>query len=312
MQKPKMLRPGDHVALLALSSPAKSPEEVDSAVRALEGYGLRVHRGASLTLSRDYLAGSAAERTRDVARALKHKDMRGLFFLRGGYGSAQLLGGIDFEEIARRQILVAGFSDLTSILNACVRAKIASLHLPTMASHFVAHPPTARVDRAFRALAFGEEPLGSLRDVSAAPAFEAIHPGSAKGVLVGGNLTVFTTLIGTPWMPNPKGKILFLEEVGETPYRIDRMLTHLRNCGYLEKLSGIVLGQFTNCRHQKPERWTWRRAVEEALAGLRVPTITGLPCGHGHPSFPLPLGVRCSFSSKEGDLYFGEKLVIAR
>jgi muramoyltetrapeptide carboxypeptidase len=240
MKKPRMLREGDRVALLALSSPAKSPREVDKAVHALEGYGLSVIRGKSLTLARDYIAGTAAERIQDVTRAMAHDDLAGIFFLRGGYGSAQLLAGIDFEEIARRRILVGGFSDLTSILNACVSANLCALHVPTMASHFVAHPPTSDVDRTFRALAFGSKPVGSIREQSGGPRLQTLRPGSAKGRLIGGNLTVFTTLIGTPWMPAPRGKILFLEEVGETPYRIDRMLTHLRNCGYLGQLAGIV------------------------------------------------------------------------
>jgi len=306
MKKPRMLREGDRVALLALSSPAKSPREVDKAVHALEAYGLSVIRGKSLTLARDYIAGTAAERIQDVTRAMSYDDLAGIFFLRGGYGSAQLLTGIDFEEIARRRILVGGFSDLTSILNACVSANLCALHVPTMASHFVAHPPTSEVDRTFRALTFGSKPLGSIREKTGGPRLETLRSGSAKGLLIGGNLTVFTTLIGTPWMPSPKGKILFIEEVGETPYRIDRMLTHLRNCGYLGRLSGIVLGQFTDCGHPKAGRWSWLEAVDEALKGLEIPTVFGLPSGHGHPSFPLPVGVHCEMSTRTGDIVFLE------
>jgi len=306
MRKPRALRKGDLVALLALSSPAKSAREVEKAAQVLEGYGLCVLRGKSLGLARDYIAGSASQRLRDLDHALSHEGLRGVFFLRGGYGSAQLLGGMEFRQIARRRILIAGFSDLTSVLNGCLANGLCALHVPTLASHFVATPPNEEMDRAFNALAFGTAPLGSLRGWSSAFRVQGLQSGTASGRLIGGNLTVFTTLIGTPWLPEPRGRILFLEDVGETPYRIDRMMTHLRNTGYLSQLSGILLGQFTECGAPKPGRWTWLEAIDEALRGLRIPTAYGLPCGHGHPSLPLPLGVRCAFSTRTGELEITE------
>lgn len=310
-----MLRPGDTVALLALSSPARSSAEVDAAVTVLESFQWNVRRGSSLTARRDYLAGTDALRVADFHRALGDPAVRGIFFLRGGYGSGRLLPDLDLRAAKRERKLIAGFSDLTSLLNALDRAGLATLHMATMASHFVERPLQGESRALFHRAVAGAEPLGGVRDWPGANLevrSGASRSSMLRGRLLGGNLEVFCTLLGTRWMPKPNGRILFLEEVHEKPYAIDRSLTHLRNAGYLDALAGIVFGQFTDCEPPAPGRWNAREAILEALRRVRIPVLFGVPSGHGHASGPIPFGVEAELhSGRKPDLVFLESFATA-
>lgn len=309
-KRPRALREGDTVALLALSSPARDPEEVAAARAVLEGFGWNVRLGSTLRLNRDYLAGAAAQRAADLARAVADPKVRALFFLRGGYGSAQLLGLADFRAIARRRLLVAGFSDLTTILNALDAAGLATLHVPTLASHFLAKAPTEAERTHFAQLVSDRTGGGwSLQERTGGFHVEVLGRGTARGALLGGNLEVFHCLAGTDHLPDPTGRILFLEDVNEAPYAIDRSLTHLRAIGYLDALAGIAFGQFTACESKGRYRWSALEAAREATRGLRMPILWGLPAGHGYPSFALPFGVPCVLDCRRGDLVFEEGFV---
>lgn len=297
---PHPVQEGDTVALLALSSPAKADHEVDGARAILESWGLRVRMGRSLRLRRDYLAGTARERAGDLARAVADEQVRALFFLRGGYGAAQAMPLIDLDAIIRRRLFVAGFSDLTILLNALAARGLATLHAPTLASHFVNARASAELESAMRRLMAGVDRSISWTAARAEPLFN--RGGAARGPLIGGNLTVFTTMIGTPWLPKPDGAILLLEEVHESPYRVDRMITHLRNAGYLGKLSGIALGDFTDCDGNSMGRWNWREGAAEALREIRVPVLAGIPIGHDSVSLPVWLGAETRIGPRAGVL----------
>ncbi len=285
---PHGIREGDTVALLALSSPAKAETEVEGARAVLESWGLRVRMGRSLRLRRDYLAGTARERAADLALAIADPRVRGLFFIRGGYGAAQAMPLLDLPAIVRRRLLVAGFSDLTILLNALAARGLATLHAPTLASHFVNAKASPELEGTMRRLIAGEDRRIEWRAARPEPLLN--RGGRASGTLLGGNLTVFCSMVGTPWLPRPDGAILLLEEIHESPYRVDRMLTHLRNAGYLGRLAGIALGDFTDCDGNAMGRWNWREGVAEALRGLRVPVLAGLPVGHDKVSLPVWVG----------------------
>ncbi|MDX2175950.1 MAG: LD-carboxypeptidase [Candidatus Sumerlaeia bacterium] len=287
---PPPLPPGSTVALLAMSSPAREERDVPAACALLESWGYRVRPGASLGWIDDYLAGTPEDRARELADTLADPAVDGVLFLRGGSGAGQLLARFDTRALARGKCL-GGYSDLTALLNTLAMHGGSAWHLPTTAALATPEKATpATVDAARRALA-GELAGGySLRRLTGGFAAERPVPGNARGRLLGGNLTVFTTLLGTRHLPDPEGAILFLEDINEPPYRIDRMLTHLGNAGYLDRLAGFAFGGFTACDPPKPGGRTALEAALYALRGRPLPVIAGLPAGHDATSFPLPIG----------------------
>lgn len=293
---PNPIGEGDTVALLALSSPVKADAELEGARAVLESWGLRVRMGRSLRLRRDYLAGTARERAADLALALDNPRVRALFFIRGGYGAAQVIPRIDLDQIVRRRLLVAGFSDLTILLNALAARGLATLHAPTLASHFVNAKASPELDAAMRRLIAGRDRAIHITATQTDRSRILARGANARGSLIGGNLTVFCTMIGTPWLPSPNRAILLLEDIHETPYRLDRMLTHLRNAGYLGRLAAIALGDFTDCDGGSLGRWGWHQGIAEALRDLRLPVLPGLPVGHDKLSLPIWIGAPTELS----------------
>lgn len=302
--------PGAAVAIVALSSPVRSDDELEVARRRAEELGLVPHflpgtdqRGGE---GATYLAGDDDVRAASLVAALEDPSFAAVWCLRGGYGSARLLRRLPAGILARHPKPIIGFSDATSILNARVAAGHVAIHGP-MPATWADGREGLGADRAHLAalLAAPAEPW-SLQQRSGGFEAVTITPGSARGPLVGGNLSVFHTLAGTPWMPPMEGAILFLEELNEAPYRIDRMVTHLLNSGALDGIAGVALGTFTEQGEPSP------KALDAALRGLgpvaaRVPVLAGLPCGHGPRNAALPLGAVAVLDGGAGDVRVGAK-----
>ncbi|MBI5153987.1 LD-carboxypeptidase [Candidatus Poribacteria bacterium] len=312
VRRPPVLRNGDCVALLAPAGPARSPEEVESVREALRQLGFRVRLGKSVLKRSDYLAGSDADRARDLNRAWADPAIRAVFCLRGGYGSGRLLSLLDFDALSRSPKLFAGFSDLTSLHGAILRrCGVATLHGPTAVSAFVGRKVTPAAARTFEWLAGATDALGSYAQAMKWTDPVTIRKGKAAGRLVGGNLTVFCTLLGTPFLPKPQGKILFLEDVGEEPYRLDRMLNHLRQAGYLAQLQGILLGKFSRCHSRHPGREAPGVVLERCLRDFPIPVLANFPAGHCRHHASLPLGCRVELDADNGDVVALESLCVA-
>lgn len=304
--RPRALAPGDRVALVSPASGEKQKGEIPRIVAALEELGLDVRTGRRLGESEDYLGGSDAHRLADLQRAFADPAIRAVFFLRGGYGSGRLLPGLDFAPLGRAPKLLVGFSDLTSILMAAWKeTSLCSLHAP-MGWHLAYAPQQPGPRLLFLRQLMTARPGGSLRETLAWEGGVTMRRGVARGRLIGGNLSVFVTLLGTPWLPAPRGRILFLEDVGEKPYRLDRMMTHLRNTGYLDRVAGIVLGQFTNCEPTSPDSGTAHEALARCLRGLKVPILAGIPVGHGRDTASLPFGTTVTLDAGGRDLILEE------
>ena len=279
MIKPPALRRGDAVSLVAPAG-ALSPEALETAMERIRELGLEPRPCSRVLARRDYLAGADEVRLEDLRSALADPGTRAVFALRGGYGTARLLPFLDLSFLRSRPKAVIGFSDLTALHLALDRLGIVSFHGPMPGVGEWSDYERAGLWRALGGGLPGEIPL---------PQGEALPAGEARGPLVGGNLSVLAASLGTPWEVRTAGRILLLEEVGEAPYRIDRLLNQLRQAGKLSRVRGILLGEVAGVPPTDALRV--EEVFREYLDGLGVPVLRGLPFGHGSRRGTLPLGV---------------------
>ena len=312
-QLPKALRRGDTVALVSPASPFFDPESYVIAREMVTSLGYRPKPMPNSERTTNYLAGTDAERAADVNAAFADPEVQAIWCLRGGYGSPRILPLLDYESIRKHPKVFIGYSDITAPLNAIHRLTgLVTFHGPVASENLTDYTLTD-----LKKVIGEARPAGA---IAAPPPFEPkegrverenrifrIAPGRARGRLVGGNISVFDTLIGTPFEPELKGRILFLEEVGEEPYRIDRWLTHLVLTGKLSGCAGIVLGKFLDCgpRELQPSfngTWTWQQVVADRFSGLGIPVLAGLMFGHGSQKSTLPIGVEAELDADRGTL----------
>lgn len=292
---------GDAVAVVAPASPAPRAA-VERGIARLEAWGLRVVRGRHLSTRRGYLAASDAERAADLAAALADPAVRAVFCVRGGYGTPRLLDRLDYAALAPHPKIVVGYSDVTALLLALHRrAGWVVFHGPMVASDLGAETPSAETLEGLRRALFEPAPLGRVAQPSGLPPPVVIRPGAAAGRLTGGNLSLVAATLGTPYEIRTRGRILFLEDVGEAPYRVDRLLTHLGNAGRLDGVAGVAYGELES---------GVREVLEDRLGGLGVPVLAGLAIGHGRHKATLPLGVRATLDASEGFLRVEEPAVV--
>lgn len=234
-----------------------------------------------------YLAGSDALRAADFNDAARDPQIRAIFALRGGYGTMRMLDVIDYGALAADPKVLLGYSDLTALLNAVTqRTGLVTFHGPVAALSKFTENEIAWLRRAI----MDTRPLGEL----CAPGSESISPGSARGRLCGGNLSLVSALCGTPYEIDTSGALLVLEEVDEAPYRIDRMLTQLRLSGALKRASGILIGRCANCDVDEEHVYSampLRRALRDRLGDLGIPVLAQLPIGHDGEQWTLPIGL---------------------
>lgn len=245
-----------------------------------------------------YLAGDDARRLAELRRALEEEGTRAIVCARGGFGATRLLAELDVAEVRRAQKLLVGFSDVTALHALWARAQIGSTHGPMVAW-------LGRADDAARAdwVAALEGRTLHARGLHTIVRgrSEGRSEGRAEGVLLGGNLAVLAALVGTPYAPPLEGAVLFLEDVGEAPYRIDRSITQLRQAQWFRGVRAIVLGDFVRCA-PGDHGVTVEAVLEERLGDLGVPVLTGLCAGHGATNHALPFGARVVVDVDAGTL----------
>lgn len=312
--KPPRLRPGDVVGLVEPAGFTDDQFDLDLVRETIAAMGLRSRLGKHLTERRGYLAGSDVDRAADVNAMFADPDVRAVFAVRGGWGCARVLPHLDFATIQANPKLLVGFSDITALhLAFAARAGFPTIHGPNAASSW----PRFSWD-AFRAIAFdGATPVlvnpvaQEDRLVQRNGRIRTFRGGKVSGRLLGGNLTVLAALMGTPWMPDFDGAILFLEDVKEAPYRIDRMLTQLALSGLLGRLAGVVFGQCTNCNASEPSYggFTVSEVLQQHFAPLGVPAFQGAAIGHIASQFSLPVGVRAEIDADAGSIRLLESAV---
>jgi len=298
MIRPPALRPGARIALVAPAGPLEDGA-VDRAVDRVRAWGFEPVVGEHAHRRHGYLAAPDPERAADFNTALRDDSVDAIWCLRGGYGVMRILDEIDWPALARRPRPVIGFSDNTALHLAIRRHGVVSFHGP--------HPATEALTRfsadgLLRALTVAG-PAGILPFPGGGESAKTLAGGVAEGPLVGGNLSLVASTLGTPYAVQAAGALLFLEEVGEATYRVDRLLSQLRLAGVLDSVAGIVLGGFTEVPDEGRENVPSIEAVlEDLLGGLGVPVAYGFPFGHVDDNWTLPVGVRARLDADAGTL----------
>lgn len=313
--KPPRLRRGDTIGLVAPAMFADDVLEVEAIAAVIAGMGLVAKIGRSVTTRWGYLAGTDRQRADDINAMYADDRVRAVFAIHGGWGSARLLPYLDWKLIRANPKLLIGSSDITALhLAFAARAGFPTIHGPNASNGW-----NEISWNSFWSLAFeGGTPLFRNPDAATLdPLLQdrwrtmAITPGKAMGRLVGGNLSVLSSLVGTPWLPDFTGAILFLEDTGEAEYRIDRMMTQLALAGILGKLAGVVFGQCTRCTTGIADYsgFTVPQILQQHLAPLRVPAFHGANIGHVANQLSMPVGVRAEINAGAGTIRILEPVV---
>jgi muramoyltetrapeptide carboxypeptidase len=287
---PPRLLPGATIGIVAPASPPSDPSKLERGIAYIESLGYTVLRGASLDARLGYLSGDDALRAWDINAMFGNEQIAAIFCSRGGYGATRILDKLDYTLIARHPKIFVGFSDITALHMALLRrARLLSFAGPMVAAE-MEQPMDDSTATAFWPLIASQSAGGRIRP-SMLAASRPIRPGRAEGALVGGNLAVLMSLMGTPYEPRWDGTILFLEDVGENVYKIDRMLSQLRNARVLSRIAGVLLGQFSSIPEDAPNR-DLEDVLREYLLPLRIPILADIPFGHIVPKLTLPMGAR--------------------
>ena len=295
--KPGALGRGDRIGIIAPGGPV-TRDELEAGMRFLESRGHSIVSGPHLYESKGYLAGDDEDRLEDLHGMFRNPGVKAVLCARGGYGTLRLLDKIDYPLIRRNPKIIAGYSDITALLLALYKMSgLVTFHGPMVKDLSTSD---SRNMEYLLDLTGSPDPLERVLQGAL-----CLRPGRAVGPLLGGNLSLLCHLIGTPYMPSLKGAILFIEDRGEPPYRIDRMLTHLRLSGLLQELAGLVTGQFEECGDAS----TINGLLEGATSGPGIPVVAGLPLGHGRTNLPLPVGLRASLDAERMTLSVSESCV---
>lgn len=292
--RPKRLRKGAKIALVATGSPFKK-EDFDRGVQGLLSLGFEIQYHTLLFEQSGYLAGSDEHRARLLTEAFIDDEVQAVLCVRGGYGTLRMLGHIDASLFKTHPKIIMGYSDVTALLNfAFDTGGLITFHGPMLTEW-----PDLSDDYLYHFLNLLTKEVSL---VIAPPGREIIRKGRVQGRLMGGNLTTLAHLVGTPYEPSWEGRILFVEDSGEKLYRIDRLFTQLKYAGRLSKLAGLVLGRFSD---GVEEEEVWEFAYQN-LQELNIPIVAGFPFGHGRENMAVPIGARFKLDGHEGVLELAE------
>ncbi len=295
--RPPALQRGDRVALVAPAGPVsrRALSQARSALRALD---LDVETIGEPTARLRYLAGPDEARVKALHEAFADPEVRAIFALRGGYGTTRLLPLLNLDLIRANPTIFIGSSDVTALLTVLTQqAGLVAFHGPGAADAFFRQADPAVLERFWR-LVSAPKPLGQVRPGE----LRALRGGRARGRLVGGCLSLLAATSGTPWQLEAQGAVLFLEDVGEAAYRIDRMLTQLDQAGVIEGVVAVVVGEMVRCLVPRGEAWSLDEVLLDRLGPLEVPILAGFPAGHGRNEVVLPLGVEVEVDAEAGSL----------
>lgn len=276
-------------------------QRLSKGLHYLKERGYKIKLGKHVSDVHGYLAGQDADRVHDLNSMLCDPEVDAVFCTRGGYGTPRILPHIDYEVIKERPKILVGYSDITALqLAIFARTGLVTFSGPMVAvelgkgvapfteAHFWPLLTSANI---------------SLKMTARDGPLERLKPGRATGTLLGGNLAMVCSLLGTEYLPDLRGAILVIEEIGEEPYRLDRMLTQLKLAGVLAQAGGLVLGHFSGCEPSSGQpSLTVEEIVMNATAGLEIPVVAGLPYGHGEVKYTLPLGARACLDAETGVL----------
>jgi muramoyltetrapeptide carboxypeptidase len=306
---PKALRRGDTVGLITPGTYVSDPERLALIEPTMKFFGLRAKMGKNAGKRMGTYRSSIDERLDDLHAMFRDKEVQAVVCIRGGYGASQLLDRIDYDLIRRNPKIFLGYSDITALhLAIHKRSRLVTFHGPMIVSDF-----TEYTRKFFTKAVFETTPIGKVSnpgdqtELRPSHPLRTIRPGTATGPLVGGNLTLIATTLGTPFEIETRGRILFLEDVDEQPYSLDRMLTQLRLAGKFEGVAGVIFGECADCkpRDYKPSfvsPFSVGEVLDNILGELKVPVLSGLTIGHTEDQLTLPLGVMATLDATSGTL----------
>jgi len=315
--KPKKLEPGDKVGLICPATAVTDPNDLAKAMEIIKYYGLQAVIGDSVKSGSGYKSRTVKERVDDLHKMFADKSVKAVFCIRGGYGSAQILDSIDYELIRNNPKIFCGYSDITAMLIAIQKLTgLVTFHGPMMLSAF-----TTFTAKYFEAIFINNQAPVEMTNPIHSSGIRNPYPtrtivsGKASGELVGGNLTKISTTLGTPFEIDTKGKILFLEDVGEEPYRIDRMLTQLRLAGKFKEAKGILFGDCVDCGFRQFESsrswdYTLGEILDNYFSNMKIPVFSGLLVGHSSDQITLPLGAEVELDAENCKLTLLENALI--
>lgn len=303
IQRPPRLQPGDLIGVVSPAS-AVQADKLRRGCQALEALGFSVRVGMHALDRHRFLAGTDAERAQELSQMFCDPTVRAIFCSRAGYGSGRLLPLLDLPSLSQQPKIFLGYSDVTLLLNAFVqRAGLVCFHGPLVASELAGTLSSRSRAHLFRLLTEGRGE-GSI-------AFPTVvQSGTAEGRLLGGCLSVLVATLGTPFAIETTGCVLFIEDVDERPYRVDRMLTQLKQAGKLDRLAGVIFGEMVGCWEDEHSPALLLDVIQECFADYTYPVGFGLPAGHGGENLALPLGTRVRLDTEQRQLIFLETAVV--
>ena len=302
--KLKVLKKGDTIRLITPSGPI-TKERLNKSIKVIEELGFKTTHSDAVLLQDGYLAGTDQERLADLHEAFSDKKADAIWSIRGGYGATRYLDHIDFELIKDNPKPLIGYSDVTALINTihehtgnpCFHgpiagASITDFSIEGLAPLFTDRPVT------FGLSANNNEKAKEDSEYE----YRVIVPGKAEGKLGGGNLSLLAALVGTKHQVKTDGKIIFIEDIGEEPYRIDRMLTQLITTGFFDNVNGVILGVFADCAKKDTFSWTLKETIDERMKAIGKPCIYGFPFGHIKDKVTFPIGVLASFDTEKAEV----------
>ena len=309
---PRRLMKNNVVGLITPSSPIK-PNQLENTVKKLEGLGYKVYYKKSVLDEYGYLAGRDIDRAAEIMHMFVNKKVDAIFCVRGGYGAIRILDLLDYNVISQNPKLFMGYSDITA-LHAAIYKKtgLVSFHSPMGVSDFNSFAMTSFNNVIIEPRDNYNYEYRREEKTEDNPEFDiyTINPGIAEGELAGGNISVLDSMIGTDFEPDFKGKIVYLEEIEEKTYKVDKMLFHLLSSTNLKQAAGIVMGAFKNCNMNEEPRISLKQALDDLLSPLSIPTLYGLSFGHINYKITIPFGIRCRMNANNNSLELLEKAVL--
>ena len=313
--KPPKLRPGDGIGLISPASATFERERLEIVIDAMRGLELVPYPAPHVLDRYGYLAGKDRDRAADINQCIADPKIHGLMPLQGGWGSSRVLPHLDYDLIRQNPKILVGFSDITALLLGIhTETGLVTFHGP---HGLTGWQPTQT--EFFRRVLFAGETLTYQNQMTGGDAnrlmqtryrVRTIYPGRAKGKLIGGNLSVLSAIVGTPYLGNLDGAILFLEDINENIYRIDRMLTHLKLAGLLDGLAGFIFGQCSRCSPGEGYgSLTLEEVLENQISDLKIPAWSGAQLGHVETIWTLPIGMEVEIDATLGTIELLESAV---
>ncbi|MCX6149991.1 MAG: LD-carboxypeptidase [Ignavibacteriales bacterium] len=298
--KPSKLNKGD---LIGIVSPASTPDDltkIEKGVRYLEGLGYQIEVGSNVGQNIGYLAGSDEQRVADLHYMFSKKEVKAIICIRGGYGSPRLLDKIDYNLIKKYPKIFVGYSDITALQMAFYKkAGLITFAGPMVAVDFGGEV-SKFTEEMFWALITSNKKFGKVKNPDNEK-FNILRPGKAQGELLGGNLCLLVSLMGTEYFPSFEDKLVVFEEIGEAPYRVDRMLNQLKLAGILEQIKGVIIGRFVDCfeTDQSKKSLTLNEVINDYFGKLKIPIIYNFQHGHIKDNITIAFGIKYKINTED-------------